>query len=366
MHATGFAEAALFLVDTADGRAGPGVSCADLDTACPTTYPENDREGFVGVAGDNWPSTLAHEIGHMLSWPHSVTDGGVTNNAIDVMSGNFGTWTVGGVTRWGTFPDPYGTTAYNRYQAGWIDPDDVVVWDGSDTGLVLNMLDVRGNQMLVIDNGDSFFTLDTRLSSAFDPISGVWEGVEIYEVSRCSPCWGINGKVTAVPATAFASDDLTAYSEPLDHVRGVNASAQLANAAITVVDGSPHSFTLAIVNTGFVDVPPRNTFYGDVTWLASEGITKGCNPPDNTRFCPNNFVTRGQMAAFLSRALGYTNTGGGNLFIDDNGSIFETNIDQLATAGVTKGCNPPDNTKFCPNNFVTRGQMAAFLHRALG
>ena len=72
------------------------------------------------------------------------------------------------------------------------------------------------------------------------------------------------------------------------------------------------------------------------------------------------------MAAFLVRALGYTDNGGGNLFIDDDGSTFENDIDRLATAGVTKGCNPPVNDKFCPNDFVTRGQMAAFLHRALG
>ena len=71
------------------------------------------------------------------------------------------------------------------------------------------------------------------------------------------------------------------------------------------------------------------------------------------------------MAAFLVRALGYTDSGGGNLFIDDNTSIFEDDIDRLAAAGVTKGCNPPANTKFCPYGYVTRGQMAAFLHRAL-
>jgi hypothetical protein len=72
------------------------------------------------------------------------------------------------------------------------------------------------------------------------------------------------------------------------------------------------------------------------------------------------------MAAFLTRALHYTNTGGGNWFIDDNDSIFEHDIDCLATAGVTKGCNPAEgNTKFCPKGDVTRGQMAAFLHRAL-
>ena len=40
-------------------------------------------------------------------------------------------------------------------------------------------------------------------------------------------------------------------------------------------------------------------------------------------------------------------------------------IDKLATAGVTKGCNPPDNDRFCPTQNVTRGQMAALLHRAL-
>jgi S-layer homology domain len=76
-------------------------------------------------------------------------------------------------------------------------------------------------------------------------------------------------------------------------------------------------------------------------------------------------VTRGQMAAFLVRALGYTADGGGNLFTDDDTSIFESDIDKLATAGVTRGCNPPTNDEFCPNQFVTRGQMAAFLYRAL-
>ncbi|RLE22643.1 MAG: hypothetical protein DRJ50_07320, partial [Actinobacteria bacterium] len=58
--------------------------------------------------------------------------------------------------------------------------------------------------------------------------------------------------------------------------------------------------------------------------------------------------------------------GGGDLFTDDNDSIFEADIDRLGTAGVTRGCNPPTNTRFCPNANVTRAQMAAFLHRALG
>ena len=116
----------------------------------------------------------------------------------------------------------------------------------------------------------------------------------------------------------------------------------------------------------FVDVAPMNVFHHNIESIAAVGITLGCNPPANTEFCPENNVTRGQMAAFLVRAMGYTDDGGGNLFTDDDGSIFEADIDKLRTAGVTLGCNPPDNTKFCPNANVTRGQMAAFLVRAMG
>ncbi|MEA2000871.1 MAG: S-layer homology domain-containing protein [Actinomycetota bacterium] len=109
-----------------------------------------------------------------------------------------------------------------------------------------------------------------------------------------------------------------------------------------------------------------SVFEPDITWLAESGITKGCNPPANTEYCPSDPVTRAQMAAFLVRALGYTDAGDGNLFTDDDGSVFEDAIDKLGTAGVTRGCNPPTNDLFCPNDNVTRAQMAAFLVRALG
>ena len=55
--------------------------------------------------------------------------------------------------------------------------------------------------------------------------------------------------------------------------------------------------------SAFDDVSESHTFVDDIAWLAGAGITKGCNPPDNTRFCPDNNVTRGQMAAFLHRAI---------------------------------------------------------------
>lgn len=119
-------------------------------------------------------------------------------------------------------------------------------------------------------------------------------------------------------------------------------------------------------------LPPGGTFKDDdgnvhegfIEAIAAEGITRGCNPPHNDRYCPRQPVTREQMAAFLVRALGLTASGTVD-FVDDDGSLFEADIERLATAGITVGCNPPQNDRFCPNDPVTRDQMASFLGRAL-
>jgi subtilisin family serine protease len=117
----------------------------------------------------------------------------------------------------------------------------------------------------------------------------------------------------------------------------------------------------------FVDVSKDSIFYDDIQWLAQKGITKGCNPPTNDRFCPTSIVTREQMAAFMVRALGLTKTSSDGVFTDvPAGSTFEKDINRLATAGITRGCNPPANDRFCPTDQVTREQMAAFMVRALG
>jgi len=58
---------------------------------------------------------------------------------------------------------------------------------------------------------------------------------------------------------------------------------------------------IAIGAGNFDDVPASHTFKADIDWLAAAGVTKGCNPPANTRFCPDDYVTRGQMAAFMHR-----------------------------------------------------------------
>jgi hypothetical protein len=126
-----------------------------------------------------------------------------------------------------------------------------------------------------------------------------------------------------------------------------------------------------MVGIAAADLPPGGTFLDDdysqhqgaIEAIAAIGITKGCNPPVNNLFCPNDVVTRGQMAAFLVRALDLPNTSQAP-FVDAEG-VFENDINRLAAAGITKGCNPPANNEFCPQAPVTREQMATFLARGL-
>jgi hypothetical protein len=108
-----------------------------------------------------------------------------------------------------------------------------------------------------------------------------------------------------------------------------------------------------------------SVFEGDIDKLGTAGVTRGCNPPVNNRFCPNDAVTRGQMAAFLVRAYSLSSGASSDLFVDDDGSVFEGDIDKLGATGVSRGCNPPVNDRFCPDELVTREQMAAFLYRAV-
>src|SRR5690606_8757695 len=72
--------------------------------------------------------------------------------------------------------------------------------------------------------------------------------------------------------------------------------------AVGIVAASVFAFGgIALAASSFEDVPDDHVFSQDIAWLAENGITKGCNPPDNTRFCPDDPVTRGQMAAFMHR-----------------------------------------------------------------
>ncbi len=73
----------------------------------------------------------------------------------------------------------------------------------------------------------------------------------------------------------------------------------------------------ATASAGFEDVDAGDTHAVSIETLAASGITAGCKA-EPLRFCPDQDVTRAQMATFLARALklepiGYTQVSAGGL-----------------------------------------------------
>ena len=119
---------------------------------------------------------------------------------------------------------------------------------------------------------------------------------------------------------------------------------------------------LGILISQFNDIA-QSTHRVDIDKIHEDGITRGCNPPSNTLFCPQRSITRGEMAAFISRALDLTEASGSVPFDDVAGNTFESDIDRIVTAGIGFGC---DADSFCPNRPLLRDEMAEMLVRAFG
>ena len=113
-----------------------------------------------------------------------------------------------------------------------------------------------------------------------------------------------------------------------------------------------------VVNPRFSDVALDSLFAGEILGLSELGVTLGC---DVGRFCPEDPVTRAEMAAFLVRSLGLELDARSDIFHDDDNSVFEVQIETIHSHGITLGCAAE---MFCPDQFVSRGEMAAFLSRA--
>ena len=127
------------------------------------------------------------------------------------------------------------------------------------------------------------------------------------------------------------------------------------------------SLNLPAAPQDFFSDDNSSTFEANINSIAAAGITLGCNPPANTRYCPDRRITRAEMATLLARAFeAVVPDTGPNAFTDDNSDIHQANINRIAAAGIARGCNPPSNTHYCPRNPVTRAQMASFVRRSLG
>ncbi len=114
--------------------------------------------------------------------------------------------------------------------------------------------------------------------------------------------------------------------------------------------------------SAFVDLPGDPWWEDHVVRLAELGITRGCST-DGPRFCPDATVTRQQMAAFFKRAYNFPASAPAG-FTDIAGSPFESEINSIAAFGITSGCSL-EPLQFCPEQAVSRAQMATFIARAI-
>lgn len=133
----------------------------------------------------------------------------------------------------------------------------------------------------------------------------------------------------------------------------------IALLAVAIFGSSAQAGTTLPPGGTFTD-DDGNTHEGMIEAIAAIGVTQGCNV-EGTLYCPDDFVSRAQMASFLARALSLPDATQ-DWFTDDDGNTHEDNINKIAEAGVTLGIG---NGLYDPDGFVTRAQMASFLARAL-
>ena len=110
----------------------------------------------------------------------------------------------------------------------------------------------------------------------------------------------------------------------------------------------------------FADIDPGRWWIRYVERLFDRKITIGCKL-DPLRYCPDRPVARSQMASFLVRALDLEPAPAAG-FTDTEGSVHAANIDALFAAGITIGCTT-EPLRYCPDEPLTRAQMATFLYR---
>jgi len=107
----------------------------------------------------------------------------------------------------------------------------------------------------------------------------------------------------------------------------------------------------------FTDVSPDTYYHDAVRWMAATGITTGVGPG---LFGPGRVATRAELVAFLWRLMDEPSEGDASAFGDLTAEWQHGPVGWAAASGITNGTS---TVTFAPNDEVTRGQIAALLHR---
>jgi hypothetical protein len=218
------------------------------------------------------------------------------------------------------------------------------------------------SQSVVFPSGSATLTFYLWIGAAdpgsdtADVFSADIDGVTVFSANAT--------QISSYSTYTLVSEDVSAFANGASHT--VKFSSESHNAVNFNLDDAA-LIGPAAPPTTFADVPPTYWASSWITRLYNAGITSGCST-NPLSYCPDDSVTRDQMAIFLERGMhGSTYTppaGTGMVFVDVPLSYWAVNwIEKLYTDGITGGCLTSP-LSYCPANPVTRAQMAIFLLRA--
>ena len=145
----------------------------------------------------------------------------------------------------------------------------------------------------------------------------------------------------------------------VSHVLAATAYNISATGATTAQGTAPVNATVV---TPFADVNVGFWAIDHIQSIWAAGITGGCLASPLT-YCPNSSMTRGEMSIYIERSVrgsSYTPGAPSLTFTDTSTHFARYWIEILKSDGITNGCT---TTTYCPNDSITRAQMAVMLMR---
>jgi hypothetical protein len=330
--------ARMFFIDLTDGSIERQVTlpvlnrdgqARDIESATVTVAVADD-EAAVGIADRGDFTPLLHGVAlagnsTSVAWSQALPPAAGTNQ-----SSGPGLLGISGSTV--VAPSGGVLSGYDR------STNQLTAWSGQPPAVTAS----SGQGSLIVD-------AQGRMATVYQPTAGAFS-IVVYGANG-SPLWEVNRNA------------LLADSGP--NTNTLKIASATSDGAMIVRIGSllsaiDDSGGLADCVVPFDDVAITNVHRENVCRLVQLEITGGVSA---TEYAPGRPVTREQMASFLARSLGLSESSNARFPDVSAGSVHAGNINAIADAGITLGRG--DGT-YDPTGTVTRAEMASFLARAAG